>query len=557
MIKSVLVAALSVTLISTGIASPHKKSSGSHQKKSSHSSKQKSSSKHKSSSSKSTINRKATSKTYDRGRRYTESESPAPSIGRGTVTGANVNVRSRPDSSASVVTKVSGGDVAILAHQGDWYKLRFQHGTIGWVKDEFLKVASKTTTASKAKVTPIKLDPVPQAVLAKAESTDGLTRYVSVVGDSVNIRKGPSTSNSSAGKVSGGKAMVVDHWNDWYKLKFSGGTIGWVRKDFLSFPDNFDYKDGKHAPKVVAKPEPVVASKEPAKDKTEDVKKPVEAAKPADTKPTGPLPENTVEVSATGERTSIDPDPKTANATPDSGPAPVMVSLIGDGVNIRRGPSVTNSTITKVSGGQAEIIEEHKDWFKLKFSGGTVGWVSGDYVSFPGHERSMETDVVHGDKIKAMINEAKKFENARVRYNYGSANRSYTDCSGFVLQVFKSIGINMPRTAREQAQRGKKVGRWDLKVGDLVFFNTRGYISHVGIYIGNQKFVHASSGGGRVMESSLNETYYGNRFLFGKRIISQSEAKKLDLPTPGELDQEKDNQRDDSNPDPKVKDSNS
>jgi hypothetical protein len=83
-------------------------------------------------------------------------------------------------------------------------------------------------------------------------------------------------------------------------------------------------------------------------------------------------------------------------------------------------------------------------------------------------------------------------------------------------------------------------------MGDLVFFNTRGYISHVGIYIGDSKFIHASSGGHRVMESSLNEQYYSNRFLFGKRILPPSKVKKLELPGTGELPKENQDQRQDN-----------
>jgi cell wall-associated NlpC family hydrolase len=108
-----------------------------------------------------------------------------------------------------------------------------------------------------------------------------------------------------------------------------------------------------------------------------------------------------------------------------------------------------------------------------------------------------------------------------VRYRYGAASRSATDCSGFTTQVFKSQGVKLPRTAREQSSRGQKVSRGELKAGDLVFFNTRGSrVSHVGIYKGNGKFIHASSGGGKVMESSLDEGYYKRRFAGARRVIS-------------------------------------
>lgn len=515
-----------MTLISTGFAAPHKKPTRTHSKKAVAS---------KSHKSKKENNRRASSsKAYNRGRRYVESK-PTPKhvshssskhdIGRATITGININVRSAPNSNASVVTKVSGGDVAITAQKGDWYKLRFQHGSEGWVREDFLRIAGKPTKASAAKMIPIKLDPVVTSAKTSTGKDSGsatMTRYVNLMPREVNIRRGPSTSNSLAGTVKGGRALVVDKWDDWYKLKFKYGTTGWVRKDFLEFPSNFDFKNARNKPVIETKPTTVVATKT----------KPIER---------GSTPENTVENVATGERTTIEAETKNNSA-------PIMAKVVGDDVVVRKGASKTNSVLTKVDGGPVEILDQHGDFYQVRFQHGTVGWVHANYVSYPGHEVKEPEPLVTAegdDKITAIMENANVFVKNKVRYVYGGANRSYTDCSGFTLQVFRAAGINLPRTAREQATRGQKVGRWDLKTGDLVFFNTRGYISHVGIYVGDQKFVHASSGGGRVMQSSLNESYYGNRFLFGRRIVAQSNVRKLPLPKIDEVPVEKDDQRGD------------
>lgn len=105
-------------------------------------------------------------------------------------------------------------------------------------------------------------------------------------------------------------------------------------------------------------------------------------------------------------------------------------------------------------------------------------------------------------------------------YRFGGASLRGLDCSAFVKRIYSIFDINLPRTAREQAQMGQKVSRDDLVVGDLVFFNTRRYhISHVGIYIGNDEFVHASSGRGKeVRVDSLNQPYYNKRFIKAVRI---------------------------------------
>lgn len=106
-------------------------------------------------------------------------------------------------------------------------------------------------------------------------------------------------------------------------------------------------------------------------------------------------------------------------------------------------------------------------------------------------------------------------------YLYGGVSENGIDCSAFTQQVFSnSVGVDLPRTAREQFNIGESVGRKnDLKFGDLLFFNTttRSYPGHVGIYIGEDLFAHASRSLG-VTVSSLKSTYYDNRFIGARRI---------------------------------------
>ncbi|MBC8134519.1 MAG: C40 family peptidase, partial [Fibrella sp.] len=103
-------------------------------------------------------------------------------------------------------------------------------------------------------------------------------------------------------------------------------------------------------------------------------------------------------------------------------------------------------------------------------------------------------------------------------YRMGAEGRGAFDCSSFVRHIFAKEGKYLPRTAAEQYNCGRPVDKADLKPGDVVFFkNTykRG-VSHVGIYMGDGKFIHASSRGG-VKESNLNDSYYINHWAGARR----------------------------------------
>jgi lipoprotein Spr len=110
-----------------------------------------------------------------------------------------------------------------------------------------------------------------------------------------------------------------------------------------------------------------------------------------------------------------------------------------------------------------------------------------------------------------------------VRYRNGGNTVAGIDCSAFTATILSSYrGIQLPRTSREQYRFCEQVNKSDLQVGDLLFFRTRGRsISHVGIYLGNDKFVHASSSNG-VMVSDRKESYFSARYVGAGRIPQSS-----------------------------------
>jgi peptidoglycan DL-endopeptidase LytE len=127
-------------------------------------------------------------------------------------------------------------------------------------------------------------------------------------------------------------------------------------------------------------------------------------------------------------------------------------------------------------------------------------------------------------KREAMIRSALSYQG--VHYRYGGISSRGLDCSGFVVRVMLNQGVALPHNAAALFGKGVPVSRASLSPGDLVFFHTRGRslrISHVGIYLGEGNFIHASSGKGRVRIDTLLGGYYQEHFAGARRIISQQQ----------------------------------
>lgn len=111
-----------------------------------------------------------------------------------------------------------------------------------------------------------------------------------------------------------------------------------------------------------------------------------------------------------------------------------------------------------------------------------------------------------------------------IPYKYGgnSPDRGF-DCSGFVDHVYRhTLGISLPRSSDKISQVGRPISTGELRPGDLVFFNTlRHKFSHVGIYLGDDRFIHAPSSGGKVRTEDMRETYWKKRYNGARRITSR------------------------------------
>lgn len=196
-------------------------------------------------------------------------------------------------------------------------------------------------------------------------------------------------------------------------------------------------------------------------------------------------------------------------------------------VNIRSGAGTTYNIVCSVPGKAVVTISGISNgWYKVSYNGNT-GYVLSDYLSITkqspssrGEDAAASSDTSDATSTK-LISFAKKF--LGLNYIYGGTSPRGFDCSGFTQYVFKNFGYSLNRTAASQLSNGAKVSKSSLQPGDLVFFRASGSskaATHVGIYIGGNKFIHSSSGGGEVRYNSLSDSWYAQTYVGARRVLS-------------------------------------
>ena len=153
----------------------------------------------------------------------------------------------------------------------------------------------------------------------------------------------------------------------------------------------------------------------------------------------------------------------------------------------------------------------------LKASG-----VIDEYYIVSPDEYTIAKQKTHGDTYirEELVKTAQNFVDVPYLWG-GSSSDGGFDCSGLAMTVYQYNGLNLPRSSKEQYEAGTPVDRDNLLKGDLVFFATAGKdkISHVGIYAGEGRFIHAPGGGKRVRVDSMSKSYYKNRYLGGRTYL--------------------------------------
>lgn len=254
-------------------------------------------------------------------------------------------------------------------------------------------------------------------------------------------------------------------------------------------------------------------------------------------------------------------------------------TVTADILNIRSEASLESEIIGSTGFGASLTVKEYTNgWYKLDYNGG-VAYASSDYVSInilaegcmtytdgpiylvdsPSWEAQPLELVPHGTKLSVTGQDGEFYEvlyygNIRyipavctdvrrdviidrmlfnsngqrvvdiaanyvgVPYVYGGQSPSGFDCSGFTSYVYSQLGINLPHSSSAQAGYGVAVEKSDLMPGDLLFFNTRGGISHVGLYVGNGQFIHAPVPGSSVSYADLHSAYWTRTYVCARRV---------------------------------------
>ena len=189
---------------------------------------------------------------------------------------------------------------------------------------------------------------------------------------------------------------------------------------------------------------------------------------------------------------------------------PVYVQVTTSVLNVRSGPGTSYDKVGSVRSGQILKATAENGWYKID-----SGYISAEYVKEVDASAASQSG-----KGQEIANYALQF--VGYPYVYGGSSPKGFDCSGLTYYVYAQFGYSINRTASNQLSNGYAVEKSQLQPGDLVMFRQNGSTkaaSHVGIYIGNNQYVHASTPGVGVIISDLNDPYISSGYVGARRIV--------------------------------------
>jgi cell wall-associated NlpC family hydrolase len=479
------------------------------------------------------------------------------------------NVRSGPGlGGKSYGTLSAGTKVYVLERKGEWVRVKTPGGA-GWIRGDLLEYnisAGQKLAAAAGKA----------ATAAKpAAATAATSAKAYVTGEKVILRSGPgSRFDRKATLVKGQTLYISGSQDQWRKVTVHGGASGWVaawliKQETQSSAPAVASSNGS-APEV-ARTDKVLSAWVTAETAN------VRHGPSSESKAKFQLKQGTkVQVAAVsghwckirtasgnygwlaGWLIKFVPPGQTITATEAGEKVEVNVGWVArPTVNLRSGPGTDTEAIGEASlGTRIIIIGKNADWYKVALEDGSIGWMSARLVDTRS-ERIRRKQVASsagssgsGSSIsRASLNaSARDFPSPTVtdpdegapsgegglgtnlvatarrfigsNYVSGGSSPGGFDCSGFVSYVHRRHGISVSRSSRALFKQGSPVSRDDLQPGDVLFFERtyRSGISHVGLYLGSGKFIHAANHRGGVKITDVDSDYYASRYVGARRM---------------------------------------
>lgn len=404
-----------------------------------------------------------------------------------TVKGDRVAVRRGPGQQFyRMVLLDNGVPVRITARKDAWYQITAAGVPNGWIRSDFVTVRGSAAPRKSADLRSASPRQAPRPTPRPAAAPAVKPRDMFISGERVSLRNGPSrTAQRLALMQLGQRVKVMVRRGDWCRVILPDGSTGWILSQY---------------------------------------------------------------VAASGIKNGAQ---RQTSASP---PGPRVIR--GDRVSIRKGASRSAERVALLDDGTpVRLLSRQGGWCKVQLPSGRRGWVLAQFLgmrsragvearafaatrptSSEGRRRASSTLRSRARHVASarphrqsqawsslprpsadVVRTAFAYRGAR--YRYGGSARSGFDCSGFTRYVYGRKGVELPHRAAEQFYRGVPVQKSQLKPGDLVFFQTtRRGISHVGIYAGGGRFIHASSAKGQVRVDSLQSGYYAERFRGARRV---------------------------------------
>jgi uncharacterized protein YgiM (DUF1202 family) len=375
--------------------------------------------------------------------------------------GTVVNLRKGPATSYHDLGEVrQGSTLWIKAEKGNWCKVLAQDGRMGWVAGWYVRRhAARATVAQEPGSTAPRTYMTRYPAPTRRPHRTGVQPFKAwIAEDHTNIRYGPSVERDVKFQLDRRAAvMVVDTEGQWCKIQADSGNTGWAAGWVLDFQPPGE-------PEVAVK---VNGEKEEAK--------------------AGWVSRPTVNIRASADGDS-------------------QVLVVAD------------------VGTEIVITDRQGEWYKVTLGNGTTGWVNSALIetraeraaSAEGASSSSDSGPPRGREV---VREAMK--HLGKSYVRGASGSDAFDCSGFTSYVYRRFGVELARTTTGQYLQGHPVSRDDLQPGDVVVFrNTyRAGISHVGLYVGQGRFIHASNSRSGVKISDLDSSYYAQRYAGSRRMF--------------------------------------